>query len=79
MIYKCTTVYNGEVKTVKGNWAGVVTAIYSHINGEEDVRRVSILIGPVQAEMFFGQEVNIELGDIQNKFKIKIETIKPTT
>ena len=76
MVYKCTIIYNGENKTVTGNWAGVVTAIYAQITDEEDARRASILVGPIQAEMFFAQDVSIELRDPKDKFRIKIERVK---
>ena len=75
MVYKCTTIYNGESKTVTGNWAEIVTAIYTQINDEEDARRASILVGPIQTEMFFEEKVMEELRDPKDKFRIKIETI----
>ena len=71
-IYECAIVYGGETKTVKANWAGVVTSVYDQIIDEEDARRVSILLGPIQAEMFFEQAVNVELRDPRDKFRIKI-------
>ena len=76
MVYQSTTIYGGETKTVTGNWAGIVYAIYSQITDEEDARRASSLVGPIQAEMFFEQDVDLELRDPKDKFRIKIKRVK---
>ena len=73
--YTATILIEGVPKTVHANWAGVMNSIYDTI-GEDAAKRCAAVLGELQAEMFFGQDVNMSIVDSENKYRINVKTIK---
>lgn len=76
--YTATILVDGVPKTVHANWAGVMNSIYDAI-GETAAKRCAAMLGELQAEMFFGQDINMSIVDSENKYRINVKTIKPDT
>jgi len=69
-VYECSILHDGQVEKVNANWAGVIHKIYDAL-GEEKVKMLTSNLQETQAEMFFGQWVNVEMGCPGYKIKIK--------
>ena len=74
--YEVNIFAEGKPRKVTGNWAAVMNTIYDAI-GEDAARRCATVLGEVQAEMFFGQDVDKAIIDNENKYRINIRTVKP--
>ncbi len=74
-VYEVSVLTEGKPRKAMGNWAGVMNTIYDAL-GENAMRCVSAL-GGAQAEMFFGQDVNVAIVDSENQYRINIKTVKP--
>jgi hypothetical protein len=74
-VYEVSILTEGKPRKAVGNWAGVMNTIYDAL-GESAMRCVAML-GEAQAEMFFGQDVNVAIVDSKNQYRINIKTMKP--
>ena len=61
MIYEVSIEHEGKTEKVRGNWAGVINKIYDTL-GEDNVKMLTSNLQEAQAEMFFGQWVNMRFG-----------------
>ena len=75
-VYEVTVLTEGKPRKATGNWAGVMNIIYDAI-GEDAAKRCVTALGGAQAEMFFGQDVNVAIVDSENQYRINIKTVKP--
>ena len=76
MTYEVNILTEGKPRKVTGNWAGVMNAIYDAI-GEGVAKRCAAVLGEAQAEMFFGQDIDIAIIDSENQYRINIKTMTP--
>jgi len=73
VIYEVSIEHEGKTEKVCGNWAGVINKIYDTL-GEDNVKMLTSNLQEAQAEMFFGQWVNMRCG--VPGYGIKIKTIQ---
>lgn len=74
--YEVNVLTDGKSHKATGNWAGVMNTIYDAI-GENAAKRCVAVLGEAQAEMFFGQDINMTIVDSENQYRINIKTVKP--
>jgi len=74
--YEVNILAGGKPRKIMGNWAGVMHTIYDAI-GEDAAKRCAAVLGEAQAEMFFGQDVDMAIVDSENQYRINIKTVKP--
>ena len=74
MTYEVSIEHEGKTEKVRGNWAGVINKIYSTL-GEDNVKMLTSTLQEAQAEMFFGQWVNMSFG--VPGYKIAVKAVQP--
>jgi len=76
MTYSAYILTEDKTCKVTGNWAGVMNTIYDAI-GEDAAKRCAAVLGEAQAEMFFGQDIDMAIIDSENQYRINLKTVKP--
>lgn len=70
-VYEVSILHDGKVEKICANWAGVINKIYATL-GEENVKMLTSNLQEAQAEMFFGQWINMSFGVPGYKINIKV-------
>ena len=69
--YEVSILHDGKVEKVCANWAGVINKIYTAL-GEENAKMLTSQMQEAQAEMFFGNWVDMSFGISGYKVSIKV-------